>query len=443
LAADEQYHFGSAGLKKSNEVMDALKSSKFKSWLSEQYGPGRKTVETQVERYSGLINGFISTYSDNKPVELFASPGRVEVGGNHTDHNAGRVLAAAVDVDIIAAVSKNESGLVRVRSEGFEEFSADIRDLSVSKDEQFTPLALVKGVLARMNELGYSTGGFDLYCASTIPIGAGLSSSAAFEVLIVTIMNQLYNGGKISSVQSAQIAQYSENVFFGKPCGLMDQTTCAVGGFVTIDFKDFSKPLIKKIDFDFSSVGYTMVIVDTGGHHADLNDDYTAIENEMKDTAREMGGSVLREFSVEDVIKGVPSMRKKISDRALLRAYHFYRDDQRVVGQVKALERNDFDTFLQLITDSGYSSWMYCQNCYTSKDVEEQGLSVALMVSEYLLSGRGAWRVHGGGFAGTIQAFVPVDLVLLYTAEMMKIFGPESCYPLIVRPSGAQKIELW
>jgi galactokinase len=422
--------------------MDAMKSEKIKNWFREQYGDDKNRVEMQIKRYMRLIRNFGSTYSDDQPIGLFTSPGRVEVGGNHTDHNAGRVLAAAVDVDIIAAVSKTDSGVVNLRSEGFENVSLDIQDLSIKEDEKFTPRALVKGVLSRMNELGYRIGGFNAYCTSTIPVAAGLSSSAAFEVLLVTVLNHLYNGGKIDSVLNAQIAQYSENVFFGKPCGLMDQTTCAVGGFVTIDFQDFSKPLIKKVDFDFSSSGYCMVIVDTGGHHADLNEDYTAIENEMKDTAREMGGSVLREFSVENVMKGVPSIRKKLSDRALLRAYHFYRDDRRVVDQVAALERNDFKTFLKLIIDSGYSSWMYCQNCYTSKDVEEQGLSIALMVSEHLLNGRGGWRVHGGGFAGTIQAFVPNDLVEKYTAEMMEIFGQESCYQLMVRPSGASMIDV-
>ena len=438
----EQLYDGSAVLKKSNEVLDALKSVKLYNWFKEQYGSGSKTVERQVERYTRMVEEFISAYPDNDLIDIFASPGRVEVGGNHTDHNAGRVLAAAVNVDIIAAVSKNDSGVVRIKSGGFEEFSLDIRELSAKEDEKFTPVALVKGVFSRMKELGYRIGGLDACFSSTIPVAAGLSSSAAFEVLMVTILNHLYNGCKIDSVISARIAQYSENVFFGKPCGLMDQTTCAVGGFVTIDFQDFTKPIIKKVDFDFASSGYTMVIVDTGGHHADLNNDYTAIENEMKDTAREMGGKVLREFTIENVVNGVSSMRTAISDRAILRAYHYYRDDIRVVDQVKALEQDDFDTFLRLIIDSGYSSWMYCQNCYTSKDVEEQGLSIALMVSEYLLNGQGAWRVHGGGFAGTIQAFVPGDLLNKYTAEMVKIFGAGSCYPLMVRPAGASMIEL-
>ena len=429
-------------MKKSNEVLGALKSVKINNWFKEQYGSDSKTVEKQVERYTRLVEEFISIYPDDDQIDLFASSGRVEVGGNHTDHNAGRVLAAAVDVDIIAAVSKNDSGAVRIKSEGFEEFSLDIRELSAIEKEKFTPIALVKGVLSRMKELGYRIGGLDAYFSSTIPFAAGLSSSAAFEVLMVTILNHLYNGGKIDSVLRAQIAQYSENEFFGKPCGLMDQTTCAVGGFVTIDFCDFTKPIIKSVNYDFSSSGYTMVIVDTGGHHGDLNDDYIAIENEMKDTAREMGGSVLREFSIEDVVNDVSSLRKAISDRAILRAYHFYKDDQRVVDQVKALEQDDFDTFLRLVIDSGYNSWMYCQNCYISKDIEEQGLSVALMVSEYLLNGRGAWRVHGGGFAGTIQAFVPGDLLKTYIAVMKKIFGEGSCYPLMVRPAGASKVEL-
>jgi galactokinase len=292
-------------LEKLNEVLEELKSEKQINWFKEQYGSDSKTVDKQVERYTRLVKEFISTYPDDNLIEIFASPGRVEVGGNHTDHNAGRVLAAAVDVDIIAAVSKNDRGVIKIKSEGFEAFSLDIRELSAKEEEKFTPIALVKGVFSRMKELGYRIGGLNAYFSSTIPVAAGLSSSAAFEVLMATILNHLYNGGKIDSVLCAQIAQYSENAFFGKPCGLMDQTTCAVGGFVTIDFHDFTKPLIKKVNFDFSSSGYTMVIVDTGGHHGDLNDDYTAIENEMKDTAREMGGRVLREFTIENVVNGV------------------------------------------------------------------------------------------------------------------------------------------
>jgi galactokinase len=297
-------------------------------------------------------------------------------------------------------------------------------------------------VCARFNELGYRIGGFDGFATSTVPKAAGLSSSAAYEVLISVIENELYNQGSLNPVLLAQISQYSENNFFGKPCGLMDQTTCSVGGFVTIDFKDFENPIVRKVEFDFAASGFSMVIVDTGGNHADLNEDYTALEHEMKEVARAFGGQVLREFSAEKVLKNLAFLRTKVNDRAVMRALHFYSDDQRVVDQVAALERNDFPEFLRLIIESGNSSWMLCQNCYSHKNIEEQGVTVALAASESILKGKGAWRVHGGGFAGTIQAFVPNNLLATYIREMNAIFGGEVCHSLMIRPMGAVRLEI-
>lgn len=427
---------------KVTEVINTLKDRKSDGILVELYGNKPGVIEKQTARYIELIGKFLSLFPESDDIEIFSTPGRTEVGGNHADHNAGRVLAAAVDLDVVAVVSRNDKGIIIVQSEGYPKNIINITELSPVESEKYTSAALIRGVCARMKDLGYNLGGFNAYVTSNVLKGSGLSSSAAFEVLIVTILNHLYNEGKVNDILNAQIAQYSENNYFGKPCGLMDQTTCAVGGFVTIDFKDFENPVVKKVDFNFASSGFSMVIVDTGGNHADLNEDYAAIEHEMKDVARAFGGKVLREFSAQKVLDNISYLRTKVNDRAILRAIHFYADDQKVVNQVEALEKNDFGQFLSLIIQSGYSSWMLCQNCYSHKNIEEQGISVALAVTESMLKGRGAWRVHGGGFAGTIQVFVPNDLLGEYIEKMQSIFGENSCYELIVRPVGTVKLEL-
>jgi galactokinase len=339
-------------------------------------------------------------------------------------------------------VARVEGRIIKVKSEGYPEDIVDLDELAPKENERYTSAALIRGVCARMKDLGYKIGGFEAYTTSNVLKGSGLSSSAAFEVLIVSILNHLYNNRVIDDVLNAQIAQYAENNFFGKPCGLMDQTTCSVGGFVTIDFKDFKNPIVEKVNFDFASSGFSMVIVDTGGNHADLNEDYTALEHEMKELARAFGGEVLREFSLEKVLENIDFLRTKVNDRAILRAIHFYGDDDRVVQQVKALETSNFDKFLELIIESGYSSWMLCQNCYSHKLIEEQGLSIALAVSENLLKDKGAWRVHGGGFAGTIQVFIPNNMVDNYLSVMRKIFGEKAYHELIIRPVGNVKLDI-
>lgn len=403
---------------------------------------GEQKVSQQKQRYRKLTEWFVSQFPGRQEVEFYSAPGRTEVGGNHTDHNAGRVLAAAVDLDALAAVMKREDGFIHLFSEGYPVSVINTAELSIVEEEKYTSPALIRGVCARMKELGYSIGGFEACVTSNVLKGSGLSSSAAYEVLIGTILNDLYNQGKITLIVLAQIGQYAENRYFGKPCGLMDQTTSAVGGFVTIDFKDFSHPLVKKVDFDFTASGFSLAIVDTGGSHADLNEDYVALEAEMKAVAKAFGGKVLGEFTKERVLENISFLRTRVSDRAILRALHFYDDDQRVVDQVKALEGNDFSRFLNLVVESGYSSWMLCQNCYSTRHVNEQGISVGLAVSQNLLKGRGAWRVHGGGFAGTIQAFVPNDLLPLYVDRMRTIFGEKSCYTLMIRSAGAIRVEI-
>ena len=425
-----------------HKVLEALNSGKTDALFRNLYGNKPGVVQKQVARYLKAIDEFKALYPEQTDIHLFSSPGRTEVGGNHTDHNGGRILAAAVDLDIIAVVSKNDLLTVRVKSEGYSQDVVPLNQLSPVESEKYASSALARGVCARFNQLGYKIGGFDAYVTSSVPKGAGLSSSAAYEVLISVIENALYNNSTLNPVLLAQISQFSENNFFGKPCGLMDQSTCAVGGFVTIDFKDFIHPIVKKVEFDFAASGFSMVIVDTGGNHADLNDDYTALEHEMKEVARAFGGQVLREFSAAKVLENLAYLRKKVNDRAILRALHFYGDDQRVVDQVNALETNHFKEFLQMIIDSGYSSWMWCQNCYSHKDIEEQGISIALAASENILKGKGAWRVHGGGFAGTIQAFVPDDLLDQYIREMNAIFGTGVCHELMIRPLGGVHLDV-
>jgi galactokinase len=424
------------------KIVESLNSGKTDALFRKLYGNKPGVVEKQIERYLAAIDEFKTLFPAQTDIYLFSSPGRTEVGGNHTDHNGGRILAAAVDLDIIAVVAKADQQTIHIKSEGYPQDMVALNQLSPVESEKYTSVALARGVCARFNQLGYKIGGFDAYATSSVPKGSGLSSSAAYEVLISVIENTLYNASTLDPVLMAQISQFSENNFFGKPCGLMDQSTCAVGGFVTIDFKDFVHPIVKKVEFDFAASGFSMVIVDTGGNHADLNDDYTALEHEMKAVARAFGGQVLREFSAAKVLANLAFLRTKVNDRAILRALHFYGDDQRVVDQVNALETNNFKEFLQMIIDSGYSSWMWCQNCYSHKDIEEQGISVALAASEYILKGKGAWRVHGGGFAGTIQAFVPDELLEKYIREMTAIFGAGICHELMIRPVGGVQLEV-
>ena len=409
------------------------------SSLKNLYGNDAEVLQTQVMRYAYVLNTFKETYNSDLAT-VFSSPGRSEIGGNHTDHNHGRVLAGAVNLDNIAAAAANNSGIIRILSIGYPAFEVDLSDLNPDKNEFYTSASLVRGICARLKELGFSIGGFDAVIDGGVPKGSGLSSSASFEVLIGTIISELFNEGKLDPITNAIIGQYAENNFFGKPCGLMDQTACAVGGFITIDFEDPSKPIVKKLDFDFTTTGFALVITDTGGNHADLNDEYASLPVEMKSVAKELNASVLREVSLEKIVEAIPALRDKTGDRAILRAYHFQGDNQRVVRQVEALERNDFQAFLQMVIESGYSSYMYNQNIFPVNNVREQGVSLALALSEMVLKGKGAWRVHGGGFAGTIQAFVPQELLPAYISTLEHVFGEGSCRKLFIRNTGATKV---
>ena len=388
-----------------------------------------------------MADEFVNSYGD-KELSVFSSPGRTEIGGNHTDHNHGRVLAGAVNLDNVAIASANGTDVVRILSSGYPQFEVNLSTLAPNKDEFYTSVGLVRGICARMKELGFAIGGFDAVINSGVPKGSGLSSSASFEVLIGAIVSHLFNDGGLDPVLNAQIGQYAENVFFGKPCGLMDQTACSVGGLVTIDFADPAKPIVKKVDFDFSKTGFALVITDTGGNHADLNDEYASLPSDMKGVAAKLGKTVLREVSLDQVIDSIPELRKDgVSDRAILRSIHFERDNERVAEQVADLEKGDFKSFLAKVCASGQSSFMYNQNVYPVNNVAEQGLSVALALSDVVLGSEGAWRVHGGGFAGTIQAFVPYCLLDKYVDTLEHTFGKGKCHKLFIRPQGAIKVE--
>lgn len=409
----------------------------------ELYGTEPAILKEQAGRYAALLEDFGKTYG-HAEAELFSSPGRTEIGGNHTDHNWGRVLAGAVNLDNIAAAAPNGTNIIRIKSMGYPEFQVSLDDLSIDPSQFFTSGSLVKGICARMKELGYAFGGFDACIEGRVPKGSGLSSSASFEVLVGAILNHLFNSGKMSKVENAIIGQWAENNYFGKPCGLMDQTACSVGGLITIDFEDPSRPIVKEVNFDFVSTGFSLVITDVGGGHDDpaSQAEYASLPTEMKAVAAELSANVLRKVSLKQIVEKIPDIRKKTGDRAILRAYHFQGDNQRVADQVAALEKGDFQAFLKMVVESGYSSYMYNQNIFDVVHKDEQVVSLALALSEMVLKGKGAWRVHGGGFGGTIQAFVPQDKLGEYTETLEHVYGKGSCHKLFIRAKGTEKLEL-
>lgn len=395
-------------------------------------------LQFQKSRYQKAKEEFEKLYGDQE-IRFFSAPGRTEVGGNHTDHNMGRVLAAGVSLDVIAAVVKTDDGIIEVKSEGFPKDVIDTASLEPVESEKNTSAALIRGVCRGFADRGYKIGGFKAYTTSNVLKGSGLSSSAAFEVLIGSILRGLY-GSEVSDVETAQIAQFAENEFFGKPSGLMDQMASSVGGFITIDFKDPKNPVIEKIDFDFAKSGHSLCIVDTKGNHADLTPEYAAIPTEMKQVAGAFGKTHLRGVSKDEIIKNISSLRESFGDRAVLRALHFTDDNERVVREAKALENGDFDSFLKEIKASGDSSYKYLQNIYAGKEPREQGLATGLYLADYVLDGEGACRVHGGGFAGTIQAFVPDEKLESFMSVMNSAFGDGACHVLSIRPFGGTEV---
>ena len=403
---------------------------------------GDAAVSAQKARYSAAIDEFAAIYGADREITLYSVAGRSELSGNHTDHNHGCVVAASIDLDIIAVASAREDSVIRVKSEGFPEDVVDFVKYTAPVESKFgSSESIIAGMCAGFTKDGYKIGGFDAYTTSNVLKGSGLSSSAAFEDMIGNILNHMYNDGNVDNVEIAKLAQYSENVFFGKPCGLMDQVACAVGGIVAIDFNDPKAPIIDKVAFDIAGAGYNLCIVNTGGNHADLTDDYASVPAEMKAVAAHFGKAVLRDVDESLFVAEIPALREKLGDRAILRALHFFAENKRVATQKAALLEGDLNAFFAEVLASGKSSFCYLQNVYTAKNLSEQGLSLALCLAEkYLSTKSGAWRVHGGGFAGTIQAYVSMNEVEGFKALMDGVFGEGKCIVLRIRPEGAVKI---
>ncbi len=406
-----------------------------------EYIYGKAAVSFQRERYTRAIDEFVGIYGE-RDISLYSVAGRSELSGNHTDHNRGCVIAASVDLDIIAVASARDDGIIRIKSEGFPEDIVDTAAYTSPVKAKFgTSESIIAGICVGLKNNGHTIGGLDAYTTSNVLKGSGLSSSAAFEVMVGNILNHMYNGGRIDNVELARLAQYAENVFFGKPCGLMDQVACAVGGIVAIDFANPAEPVIDKFDFDLSAHGYSLCIVNTGGNHANLTDDYAAIPAEMKAVAAYFGKSALRELGRDELLGEIPALRDKVGDRAILRALHFMNENERVEAQKAALINGDLDAFLSLVKESSHSSFCYLQNVYTTKELTKQGLSLALCLAEQELDGMSAaCRVHGGGFAGTIQCYVPMCAAEGFRTFMNGIFGEGRCTVLRIRPIGATRI---
>lgn len=425
-------------MKSTIEWKKELQGDGYNQRLADIYIDERQ-ISYQKDRYTKAIERFEAQYGEG-PVVIYSAPGRSEVGGNHTDHQHGEILAASINLDAIAVTRPLAQDVVRVVSDGYDEIVIDIKQLGLIEEEKETTAALVKGVLAGVKKRGYQIGGFESYITSDVLIGAGLSSSAAFETVIGTILSCLYNDGSISSTEIAMIGQYAENVYFGKPCGLMDQMACATGSLVHVDFLNPEEPKVERIAFDLNQYGYSLCITDTKGSHADLTADYAAVPEEMKRVAAFFGKEVLRTVSEEDIIKNLPKLRIETGDRSVLRALHFINENKRVGQEVEALKREDISTFLKLVEASGNSSFKYLQNVYSNSDVQQQNVSLALQLSEMTLKDDGVCRVHGGGFAGTIQAFVKNEAVATYCDVMNRIFGDGACSILKIRKYGGIEV---
>ena len=423
-----------------DKIIQALETEKTTQQLNWLYGAGEAVLESQKARYAALIRRHAEIFGEPADLQLVSAPGRTEIGGNHTDHNNGRVLAAAVNLDALCAVTPREDMTVRFHSEGYEPIEVALSDLSVRPEDEGNTKALIRGVAAGMQQNGYRIGGFDAAVTSTVAGGSGLSSSAALEVMLTGVFDSLYNQFDMPYILRAQISQMAENRYFGKPSGLLDQMASAAGGLVTVDFRDNDKPEVEPLSYDFASRGYALVVVATGGSHANLTDQYAAIPAEMKQVAACFGKQVLRGVTTDQLTAGLAFLRQTVSDRAIMRAVHFILENDRVPEQVAALKEDRIDDFLQLIIDSGRSSYMYLQNVFA--DNRDQSLSLALCLAEMMLKGKGAWRIHGGGFAGTTLNFVPLDMVEPFVDMMNRAFGEHACSVLNIRPTGAARIEL-
>ena len=391
---------------------------------------------SEAARYAAVLDGLEKTFGSHAEAGLYSAPGRTEIGGNHTDHQHGRVLAGRVNIDMIAAAAPNDKNQLRVQSEGYDLCVIDLNDLEARKEEENTTASLLRGECAAFTQRGAKLAGLDVYISSNVPKGSGVSSSAAFEVLIGVILNDCFMTEKVSPIAIAQIGQWAENVYFGKPCGLMDQMASSVGNIITIDFASPAKPVVEPVAVDFSKAGLALCILDSGADHADLTDEYAAIPAECRAVAAVCGGEVLRDVPFETFLAKLPECRRQCGDRAVLRAFHVYADNDRVAKQVAALHDGDFGTFLSLVNESGCSSWEYLQNVIPAGYKEHQEVGVTIAAAKHLLGDKGAVRVHGGGFAGTVQAFVPVEMLDEFKAGMEAILGEGRCHVLSIRPEG-------
>ncbi len=415
-------------------LLSKLTSGGFDTLFKTLYGDD--SIDCQRTRYIDAIHQYTTLYGEEDDLWLFSAPGRTEIGGNHTDHNHGLVLAGSVNLDIIAVVAPTKDGIVRVNSYGFDPDIVDLSKLSIVPNDKNRSASLIRGIADRFTQLDYAVGGFRAYTTSQVLKGSGLSSSAAFEVLIGTIFNHLYNKRSIDAIEIAKIAQYAEVVHFGKPCGLMDQLASAVGGIIMLDLADSEKPMVRKIAFDFSTSKHRLCVVDVGDNHADLTHEYANITTEMQQISRELGVSFLREATYEKLLPKISHLRSQCGDRAILRALHFLSENERVIQQADALESGDFEAFKTFVLESGHSSFEYLQNISASSAMKQQGAALALALAQQVLNGKGAWRIHGGGFGGTTQNFVPNELVSEFVKTMETVFGEGCCHTLTIRPVG-------
>ena len=428
-------------MKSVKELKKELAEGTFARKLAWLYCCGEESTAHYADRYIHVLNGLETEFGCHETAALFSAPGRTEIGGNHTDHQHGRVLAGSVNIDMIAAVGTNDQNQLRLKSEGYDLCVIALTDLDKKLNEENTSPAIIRGTCAAFAQRGAKLSGLDVYVASNVPKGSGVSSSAAFEVLVGTILNELFmEDNKVSPVEIAQIGQWVENVYFGKPCGLMDQMASSVGGVVGIDFKDPAQPAVAKIDLNLTDAGLALCILDSGADHADLTDEYAAVPAECKAVAKVCGGEVLRDVPYETFLKKIPECRKVCSDRAVLRAIHFYADNDRVEQQAFALVNEDYETFLRLVNESGHSSWEYLQNITPAGYVQQQAVGLTIAVAKDALNGKGAVRVHGGGFAGTVQAFVPLDMVEWFKEEVEMILGENTCHIMVIRPVGGIRL---
>ncbi len=398
-------------------------------------------VQVQRDRYLSVIGGYEENFGALDEVSLFSAPGRTEIGGNHTDHQHGCVLAGSVNLDVIAAVSPNGENVVRIKSKGYPLDEVSLDKLDVREEEYGKSVSIIRGIIKRIVDLGYEVKGFNAYTESNVLQGSGLSSSAAFEVLVGTILSHLFAEGGIDPVEIAKIGQFAENVYYGKPCGLLDQMASSVGAVVAMDFKDTAAPVVNKVDFDLAGYGHALCIIDSGADHADLTDEYAAVTREMRAVASFFGKDFLREVDKAEFYAKLKEVRAAVkNDRAILRAIHYFNDSDRAVAETEAIKNGDFAEFCKLSRESGYSSYMYLQNVYAASMPHAQAVSLALAMCDRLLGDKGAFRVHGGGFAGTIQAFVPKDMVADFKAKIEAVFGEGMCHILSIRPTGGYRL---